>query len=37
MEPDNANVKLLINNNLYGIFLFSNCELFITSNDLENK
>ena len=37
MEPDNTKVKLFIRVNWIGIFLFSNCDIVIVSNDLENK
>jgi hypothetical protein len=37
MDPDNTKVKLFIRINFFGIFLFSNCDILIVSNDLENK
>ena len=36
-EPDNITMKLFITSNLYGICLFSNFDLFMNSNDCENK
>jgi hypothetical protein len=36
-KHDIQNVKLFININSCGIFLFSENGLFINSNDLENK
>ncbi len=37
MEPDTTNIKPFIKINLHGIFLFFISNLFINSNDLENK
>jgi hypothetical protein len=37
MEPDVTNVKPFIRIKLCGIFLFSPSDLFMSSNDLENK
>jgi len=37
MEPDVTNVNPFIRINFCGIFLFSKSDLFINSNDLENK
>ena len=37
MEPDVTNIKPFIRINLCGIFLFSTSDLFMNSNDLENK
>ena len=37
MELDNTKVKSFIIINWVGIFLFSNCDIVIVSNDLENK
>jgi len=37
MEPDVTNITPFITINLCGIFLFSKSDLFMNSNDLENK
>lgn len=37
MKPDVTNVKPFIRINLCVIFLFSKSDLFMNSNDLENK
>lgn len=37
MVPDATNVTLFIINIMRGIFLFSKNNLFISSNDLENR
>lgn len=37
MEPDNTNIKPFIKINFCDIFLFTKNNLFINSNDLENK